>query len=888
MYLVFMKTTITYLLLAAAASIYGADSMKAIQLRCQYMKNPLGIDNPAPELSWKIEGDSQNLFQGAYRILAASTPDMLLEDKSDLWDSGKVESDRTYAVKYGGRPLETGGECFWKVMLWDTSGKAGSWSETAYWSSGLLNDSDWKAGWIGYDKPRKQAEKQFKDQNLDYLLVPARLLRKDFTLAKSPRRAVLYASALGNYEMRINGRRVAEDFFAPGWTDYRIRVYYNTYDVTEMLGKGENAVAGILADGWYAGHVGGKKHRDHYGKNPRLAAQLVIEYQDGTSETITTDQSWKASTGPILESDFLQGETYDARLETAGWDKPGYDDRLWEKPDTSDAPQIKFSAYPAQPVQVYQEIKPVSTKRISQDKYIFDMGTNFAGFARLKLEAPQGTKITLRFGERLKDDGTLYTENLRAARVIDTYTCKGGGPEVWQPRFTFHGFQYIELSGYPGTPESDTVTGIELTSATPAAGSFECSDTRLNQLYHNICQTQRANFIEVPTDCPQRDERLGWTGDAQAYIRTACLNTDVQAFFRKWLTSLFDAQFENSDIPMVAPEISAWVGGSGGPAWADAAIICPWAIYQVYADKSLLEKHYEAMARFVDYLDKSAPDHLAPEKFHCFGDWLDIDADTPKKLIYTAYTAGNAQIMQKIAEILGKEGDAVKYEKIYDNFKQAFNKAYVSEDGIIEGDSQTCYVLALWFDLVDGKMRDKAAEHLIERIKERDWHLSTGFVGTRDLMHVLSKIGRNDVAYRLMFNDTFPSWLFPVKNGATSIWERWNSWTPEAGFGDSGMNSFSHYTYGAVGQWMFENMAGIKPLKPGYKEFQIRPVITDKLSFVKASYECIHGRISAQWSRGDDSATLSVTVPPNTTAWIYVPGKPEPIKTGSGEYTYKF
>ncbi|WP_186804781.1 glycoside hydrolase family 78 protein [Limihaloglobus sulfuriphilus] len=862
--------------------------MKAIQLRCQYMKNPLGIENPAPELSWKIQEDSENLFQGAYRILAASTPDILLKDEGDLWDSGKVESDKTYAIKYGGKPLESGGECFWKVMLWDGSGKPGSWSETAYWSAGLLNKSDWKAGWIGYDKPRAQAEKQFKDKNLDYLLVPARLLRKEFTLSKTPRRAVLYASALGNYEMHINGRRVGEDFFAPGWTDYRVRVYYNTYDVTEMLDEGSNAIAGILTGGWYCGYVGGKKNRDHYGKNPRLAAQLAIEYQDGTKETLTTDQSWKTSTGAILESDFLQGETYDARLETVGWDKPGFDDQLWEKPDTSEHPQIKFGSYPAQTVQVYQEIKPVSINQISQGKYILDMGTNFAGFARLKVKAPKGTKITLRFGERLKDDGTLYTDNLREARVIDTYICKGGGPELWQPRFTFHGFQYIELSGYPETCESDTVTGIELTSATPVTGSFECSDTRLNQLYHNICQTQRANFIEVPTDCPQRDERLGWTGDAQAYIRTACLNTDVQAFFRKWLTSLFDAQFENGDIPMVAPEISAWVGGSGGPAWSDAAIICPWALYQVYADKSLLEKHYDAMARFMDYLDRSAPDNLAPKEFHCFGDWLDIDADTPKRLIYTAYTAGNARIMQNIAQILGKDQDAARYGEIYENFKQAFNRAYVSPDGIIKGDSQTCYVLALWFDLVDGEMRGKAAGHLIERIKERNWHLSTGFVGTRDLMHVLTKIGRSDVAYRLLFKDTFPSWLFPVKNGATSIWERWNSWTPEDGFGDTGMNSFSHYTYGSVGQWIFENMVGIKPLKPGYKEFQIRPVITDKLSFVKASYDCIHGRISVDWHRRDQSTTLSVTVPPNTTAWIYVPGESEPYKAGWGEYTYKF
>jgi len=484
----------------------------------------------------------------------------------------------------------------------------------------------------------------------------------------------------------------------------------------------------------------------------------------------------------------------------------------------------------------------------------------------------------------LNPDGTVYTKNLRKARVIDTYICKGGGIEVWQPKFTFHGFQYLGMTGFPGKPGKDAITGIELTSATPVAGRFECSDSRLNQLYHNIRQTQRANFIDIPTDCPQRDERMGWTGDAQAYVRTACLNSDVQSFFRKWLVDLMDGQLKNGDFPKVAPTVVAY--GSGGPAWADAGVICPWAIYEVYGDKVVLEKHYDAMAKFVDFREKSAPDHLAPKKFHCFGDWLNIEAKTPKDVIYAAYTAGDAQIMAKVAAVLGKDDDVDKYTKLYEDIKRAFNKAYVGQDGKIKGDTQTVYVLALWFDLVDGEMKEKAERHLIERIKERDWHLSTGFVGTRDLMHVLTKIGRTDVAYRLMFTDTFPSWLFPVKNGATSIWERWNSWTPEKGFGNVGMNSFSHYAYGAVGQWMFENIGGIKAVRPGYKEIVIRPFITDKLAWAKTSYDCIHGKIAVDWKRDGDKVTLDVTVPTNVKATIYVPGKAEPVKAGSGKYKF--
>lgn len=746
--------------------------------------------------------------------------------------------------------------------------------------------------WIGFDSVTRedkveavQKMQQYfpREKILPLILPPPRYLRRDFLLKGKVRKATLKASALGLYNIHLNGKRVGEDYFTPGWTDYTKRVYYNTYDITDMVKSGENAIGAILADGWYSGHVAHGQSRDKYGKKTRVMAELVVEYRNGSTETILTDNSWKASVGPLLEADILMGEVYDANREMPGWDRAGYDDKKWSSVDVTEKIDAAIEPYPTVTVQKFREITPLSVNEPTKGTFVFDIGSNIAGFARLKVKGAKGTKITLAFGERLLLDGRILKENLRGARAEDTYICKGDGVEVWQPNFTYHGFQYVSVTGYPGTPDKDTITGIELTSSTRVVGSFECSDERLNKLYRNIVQTQRANFIDIPTDCPQRDERLGWTGDAQVYIRTACLNMDVQTFFHKWLVDLMDAQLPDGDFPKVAP--TQGTRGSGGPAWADAGIICPWAIYEVYDDKTVLEKHYDAMARFLEFREKSMIDFLPPEEFHCFGDWLST-AKTPKQLIFSAYTAGDAQIMAKVATILGKNEDSKKYSNLYENIKAAFNKTYVLKDGKIMGHTQTAYVLALWFDLVDGEMKKKAEEHLIETIQERDWHLSTGFVGTRDLMHVLTKIGRTDVAYRLLFNNTYPSWLFPVKNGATSIWEHWDSWTPEKGFRSPRMNSFSHYAYGAVGQWMFENIGGIKMAEPGYSRIIIKPYITDKLNWAKVSYDSIQGKIEVEWKQDGKDVSMEVNIPKGTTATVYVPGKGKPVHVKDGRHSF--
>ncbi|MBN1764963.1 MAG: family 78 glycoside hydrolase catalytic domain [Sedimentisphaerales bacterium] len=709
---------------------------------------------------------------------------------------------------------------------------------------------------------------EIKDASV--VLPPARYLRREFTLKKSVHRAMLYATALGIYELRINGEKAGRDYFTPGWTDYNQRIYYNTYDVTDMLRPDGNAVGAVLADGWYAGYVGYGRERNHYGRELRLLGQLRLEYTDGSIETVATDDTWKASLGPLRQADFLMGEVYDATREMPGWDLPGFDASGWEPVVVGADTGAKIQAAPHGPVREMAVIKPVSVAEPVKGVYVLDMGQNFAGVIRFGFKGNKGQKIIIRYAERLNPDGTIYTENLRSARATDTYICKDDSEVIWQPRFTFHGFQYVEVTGLNVRPDLETISGIALSSDTPVVGSFSCSDEMINKLYSNIVWTQRMNFIDIPTDCPQRDERMGWTGDAQIYIRTACMNTDVQAFFTKWLVDLYDAQREDGQLPMVAPLKVA--GDDGGPAWADAGIICPWTIYQIYGDQRILEKHYNGMKRFIDFCrSRSTAELLPPDEFHCFGDWLNIDADTPSEVIYTAYFAYAAKLMAQTAQVLGKTEDAEKYKELFERIRTAFNRAYVGEEGEIKGETQCGYVLALAFELLDPEKQDLAARRLAADIDSRDGHLSTGFVGTKDLMLVLSKIGRNDVAYRLLHNTTFPSWGFSIEQGATSIWERWNGWTPEDGFADPNMNSFAHYSFGAVGQWMFENIGGIDTDGPGFKRIIIRSRPGGKIRAATTRYNSIHGMISTDWNLEHNKFTLDVTIPANTNATVYIP-----------------
>jgi alpha-L-rhamnosidase len=861
------------------ASQVQAALLESVALRTEYRIDPLGIDEVQPRLSWQVESKSRGEKQTAFQILVASSAKLLQQGKGDLWDSGRFMSDETIGTVYAGSPLVSQEHCYWKVRIWNQEGQA-TWSHPAEWSMGLLKPEDWLSGWIGYDAERlKLAHPLLADgagdgQKADPYLPPVPYFRKNFNVGRSIVRATLYASALGLAEVHLNGHRVSEDFFTPGWTDYDKRVLYRTYDVTPLVNRGENVVGAMLADGWYSGYIGYAKKRDYYGKLPRVRLQLQLEYSDGTSAIVGTGPDWKATTGPVREADFLKGETYDARQEQDGWDQPGFKDDQWQPVITDNEVHPLMQAHPGPPVRVIAGFK---AKTISEPKpgvYVLNLGQNFAGIARLKVVGQSGQKITLRFAERLNPDGTIYTTNLRSARSTDTYICKGKGVEIWEPHFTFHGFQYVEVTGLKSSPTEDMVVGLALSSDTPVVGSFTCSDPMLNQLYNNIYWTQRANFIDIPTDCPQRDERLGWTGDAQVYVRTATLNCDVEAFYTKWLVDLDeDGQRADGEFPMVAPVKVA--GDDGGPAWADSGVICPWTIYDVYGDRRILERHYEAMTRFIAFCqNRSKASLLPPDKYHCFGDWLNINDNTPNDVICTAYFAYSTKLTAQAAEVLGKTADSAKYHELFNRIKAAFNQAYVTDDGRIKGDTQTGYVLALKFDLVEGERAKLAAQHLVENIAKRDWHLSTGFIGTKDLMLVLSKIGRNDVAYRLIYNDTFPSWGFSIKQGATSIWERWDGWTPEKGFQDPGMNSFAHYSFGAVYQWMVENIGGIRSDGPSYKHLIIAPQLDGRLTHATVGYDSIRGHIESVWKRDGDKFILDVTIPANTTATVHLPMNP--------------
>lgn len=701
--------------------------------------------------------------------------------------------------------------------------------------------------------------------------VPASYFRNEFTIERTVKQARLYSTALGIYEPHVNGVKVGEDLFAPGWTDYNDRIQYQIYDVTNLLKAGKNALGAILGDGWYSGHVA-HLPPNVYGSTPSLFMQLNIEYTDGSTESIVTNESWKTSEGPITSQDMLMGETYDARRELTGWDQPGYEDTKWSKIKVrADEVKGKLVTQKDPPVQVIEEIKPIKMTEPKPGVYIFDLGQNMVGSVRLKAQGTSGTKITLRHGEALNKDGTLYTGNLRSAKATDYYILKGQGEETYEPTFTFHGFRYVEVTGYPGQPSLESITGRVMHSDLPFTGAFETSNGMLNQLQSNILWGQRGNFFSIPTDTPARDERMGWTGDINVFVETSTFNMNVASFLgTKWLQDLRDAQFADGSFPNVAPEICC---GGGAAGWGDAGITVPYAIWQRYGDSRVIEENYAAMSRWIDYLKSHSNGHIRPADG--FGDWLNVNDETPKDVIATAYYAYSTKLLAEMARAIGKNQDADNYLNLANEVKAAFNKAFVNEEGKVKGDTQTAYVLALYMDLIPEDKQKAASNRLVELIQSRDWHLSTGFLGTRDLLPVLTKTGHLDVAYRLLNNDTYPSWGYQIKNGATTMWEHWGSLKPDGSFSDPSMNSFNHYAYGAVGNWMYQNIGGLKPdsKNPGYKHFFIEPSPGGGLTSAKAKYDSMYGRIVSDWAIKDGIFTLLAEVPVNTIATVSIPAE---------------
>ncbi|MFE4496846.1 alpha-L-rhamnosidase [Streptomyces niveus] len=1004
---------------AAATGPERAAALRVGAPTVEYVRDPLGLDTPEPRLSWPLLSDAPGQTQSAYQIRVASSARELAEP--DVWDSGKVVSDRSVLVAYAGPALRPLTRYHWSVRVWNAAGEVSGWSENAWWETGLMSTAAWSARWIaapaalsgapslrgsawiwfpegdpagnlpagtrwfrravdvpagvtgarlvvGADdaytvyvngtevsrtEPDGPAENWRRPAVVDVtahlraganvlavaavnatespagLLAvlelttaegtttvptddtwrstdtepgagwrqtgyddsawpaarkgpawgsgpwgavapayfPATQLRHSFRLADKPvASARLHATALGHYEPHLNGQRVGKDLFAPGWTDYRQRVQYQTYDVTALVRRGANVLGAHLALGWYGGNLG-MFGPHHYGERPALLAQLEVTYQDGTRERVVSGDGWRAAGGPLVSSDMQAGEAYDARLETRGWTSPGFDDAGWLPAERVDGVGTEIVAQVDGPVRITKELPARKVTRVAPGVFVFDLGQNMVGSVRLKVSGKAGTTVTLRHAEVLNPDGSLYTANLRTARATDTYTLRGGGEETFEPRFTFHGFRYVEVTGFPGTPRASAVTGRVMHTSAPFTFEFVSDVPMLNQLHSNISWGQRGNFLSIPTDTPARDERLGWTGDINVFAPTATYVMESARFLTKWLQDLRDAQTGAGSFTHVAPDIANVGDGSAG--WGDAGVTVPWALYQAYGDERILDVSWDSMVGWLDYLRAHSTGFLRPADG--FGDWLNIEDETPKDVIGTAYFAHVADLTARIARVLGK--DPAPYETLFGQVRDAFRAAYVSADGRVKGDTQTAYVLALSMELLPEAARQPAADRLVELIEAKDWHLSTGFLGTPRLLPVLTDTGHTDVAYRLLHRRTFPGWGYQIENGATTMWERWDSIRPDGGFQDAGMNSFNHYAYGSVGEWMYANIAGIAPGRPGFKEIVIRPRPGGEVKRAGGRYASVHGPITTRWESGRGGFELECSVPPNTTAQVWVPAR---------------
>ncbi len=877
-----MKSLRLALLFLFISGLTFSQDLSLKDLTTDHKVNPIGIDNKYPGFSWKITESGNNVMQTAYSIRVAT--DEKFSASKIIWQSGKVESDESILQSYKGPEPMSGQRYFWQVKVWDNKGHESKWSTPAYWETGLLSPKEWKAKWIEMD-----------GDTLRYS--PSPHFRKEFLSVKPIAKARVYITSHGFYELHLNGKKVGNQVLTPGWTSYGKRLQYQVYDVTNMLLKGNNAVGVVLGDGWYRGTLGWGDNWAIYGKKLGVLFQLKISYTDGSEAVIVSDQTWKASNeGAIRMNDIYNGETYDATKKLTGWDNPGYDEKNWQNVQTGNYNNSNLIASEGLPVRKIEEIKPVKIFRTPKGSLIADMGQNMVGWLRLRVSGPRGTVVTLRHAEVLDKYGEFYTENLRVAKCQLTYTLAGTGEEVYEPRFTFMGFRFVEITGFPGELTTDNLTGVVVHSDMPVTGSFECSDPLINQLQHNIQWGQKGNFVDVPTDCPQRDERLGWTGDAQAFCRTAAYNMDVSAFFTKWLKDIAADQKQGGEVPDVIPDILNRQGATTAQpsaGWGDVSVIAPWTMYTVYGDKNFLTNQYPSMKAWVEYIRKKAGESYIWTGGSKYGDWLfyhppvnnhtEPDGYTDHDFIATAFYAYSTSLLAEAAKVLGKNDDARMYSDLFNRIKEVFIDEYVTKAGRVGTNSQTSYVLALKFNLLPENLRSKAAAFLVEDIKSRDNHLSTGFLGTPYLCHVLSNNGYTDVAYDLLLQESYPSWLYPVKMGATTIWERWDGEKTDSTFEDPGMNSFNHYAYGAIGDWMYRVSAGIETNGAGYKHIIIQPHPTSKLTYSKASFESSYGTIASGWERKDGKIIVKVKIPVNTTATIILPASGQSKVAESGK-----
>jgi len=1041
---------------------------KPFQLTCESLTTPLGMDEARPALSWQLQDSRRGAAQSAYEVQVATSPDLLSSDKTDIWDSGRIQSSQSIDVRYGGPALVAFERYYWRVKVWDEIGKAYSPSDITWWETGLLNSSNWHAQWISYEDDEHRSvrsanaewittaasasvppgrsrethsyfrfkfnvpgevhiaklhitgrdtvaawvngnpeaqQKAWPAWNhlpwrtysiydvsnavhagsntlaadvLDYnassqagptpfsatiyiqltdgkiityrtgddgwksvreaaagwvapqfddhawpsarafpgptglrsqvagnpwVPGPVVTLRRTFTISKPITSARLYATAFGAYKFHINGKRVGDQILAPGWMDFRHHVPYQAYDVTALLETGPNAIAALLAPGWYSTPLAWVPQPNNYGTAPpSLRAQLRLDHGDGSVEWIESNASWKADDSATTSAEIYNGETFDARRVESGWDTARFFDAAWHPVQLPQVPAVDIEWQSFPPIRVERELTAKSMTSPSPGTYVFDFGQNLAGVVRLQAQGPAGTVVELRFAEVVNSDGTIYTANLRNAKATDRIILAGNGVEEFQPNFTFHGFRYVEVTGLPEKPALDSVKAVVFHTDAPLTAELRTGSKMINQLWSNIVWGQRSNFVGVPTDCPQRDERLGWTGDAQVFWRAAVYNLGIEAFSRKFASDLRVTQTNTPMYAQYAPGVFSENDGFGA-GWADAGVIIPWTAWLQYGDKRILEQNRDAIEKYLKAIEAANPDYLWRHNFGtAYGDWLSPEGTTAEDLIATAYWAYDSSLMAQMAHALGHADDERHYRDTFEKIRAAFNKTFVHDDGTVTAsaaslaaipapgdahgkilkESQTGYVLALHMNLLPEELRAKAGDHLVRLIEANHWHLGTGFLGTPYLLAALSETGHSAVAYRLLLNTEYPSWGYLVEHGATTMWERWNGDQKKS---DPSMNSFNHYAYGAVADWIYRYAAGIDAIAsdPGFHTVSLHPNFNAELGGVDFSYDSPYGRIHSDWQLEGPSAVWHLTIPANAGAELRLSGDEAARYTLDGE-----
>ncbi len=870
-----MKSTIPILLLLLiACSCTENLQVRVTNLKCEYKKNPLGIDILKPRFSWISESDQRNVNQAAYQIFVSSSLQKLDENAPDLWDSQKTVSDKSGQIIYQGKTLESNHKYFWKVKIWDQNGGTHT-SEPSFLTTGLLHDSDWKAKWIGLEKAVGD-----DDPTRPHTVLTARIVRHEFNLAKKVKSAAAFISGLGLFEMYLNGEKIGDQVLAPALSEYNKRAFYMTFDVTKYLRQDKNAIGVVLGNGRFFAPRTGRADQIRSFGFPKVICQLEVEYEDGTFQSITTDETWKLTTnGPVRKNNEYDGEYYDARMEFPGWNKINFDDSKWINAEPVIKPCEKLVSQPIDPIKIVDQITPVSVKEIKTGTVIFDMGQNMVGWAEISVKGKKGDKVTLRFSETLNPDGTLFMANIRSAEVTDTYVLKGEGEEKWEPRFTYHGFRYVEVKGYPGVPTIASLRGKVVNDAIEVTGSFTCSNPLINSIYKNAFWGIRGNYRSMPTDCPQRDERQGWLGDRSAECTGESYIFDISKLYNKWVTDINDAQLASGSLPDVAP--SFWPIYSDNTTWPGTFLFASDMLYTQFGDKRTIEINYPAMQKWIQHMNSFMRNGTMPKD--TYGDWCVPPEDlklinssdptriTSSEFIGTVYFCYELKMMAKFARLLGKENEAVGYSKTADEMKIAFNQKFLDKKEIkYSNNTCTANILPLAFGLVPDEYREKIVDNLLQKILgENSGHIGNGLIGGQWLMRTLTANGHGDVAYTLASQSTYPGWGYMVKQGATTIWELWNG-----DRGDPGMNSGNHVMLlGDLITWYYENLAGIKPdpAAPGFSHIIMKPYVLGDLTHVDASCNSVSGKIQSAWKMENGKFCWNVTIPANTTATISVP-----------------